>query len=244
MHALPLSSVPLWKDWNGRWVPSSIDTVCPHCARVANLPLERFNFDGLTNSVSAAGKCPACGKVADLWIVRPGNTSDLSKKGCEELYIYPAPQSKREAIMPLDKLSPALARAYVSCLDSFNSGLWTTCAVSCRRALEGLAYAVAGEEAEKEELYFQLRKLPARVDLAEPLLRLVAHLKKGENMAAYVDLERDSNQATALAMVDLLDFTLEYAFAFRERAEALEARLIALEKAEGIVRGRNMPPQP
>lgn len=79
-------------------------------------------------------------------------------------------------------------------------------------------------------LYQQLKKLPDKVDLDAPLLLIVENLRKGGNIAAHFDLEKEPDQATAEAMVDLLDYFMEYIFVLKDRATALEAKLESLGK--------------
>lgn len=232
MHKLPLSSVPQWCNVYGKWAPTSVDTLCPHCSRMVNLPLDGWNDDGARKTLSATGRCPACSKTSDFWIIMPGDARDSSQRGCEALCIYPAPRMKREPIVGLDKLNPALARAYISCLEAYNAGLWTPCAASCRRALEGLVLGLLGDEAGKAPLYQQLKQLPSKVNLADPVLLLIDNLRKGGNIAAHFDLEREPDQHVAEAMIDLLDYFFEYVYVWRERASSLETRIEALGKNE------------
>jgi tRNA A37 threonylcarbamoyladenosine biosynthesis protein TsaE len=87
-----------------------------------------------------------------------------------------------------------------------------------------------GDEAGKAPLYQQLKQLPSKVNLTEPLLLLVDNLRKGGNIAAHFDLEREPDQHVAEAMIDLLDYFFEYIFVLRERASSLEVRIEALGK--------------
>jgi len=183
MTKLPLSSIPRWTPSNSKWVPACIDTFCPHCGRLTNITVSDHLFDFSRNTVSATGRCPACSKESYFWAFGPSPAAGAPPKPCEAIYIYPNPRLKREPIVGSERLNPALARAYTSCLEAYNAGLWTPCAASCRRALESLVVSMLGDDAEKAPLYQQLKQLPEKVDLAKPLMLLVENLRKGGNIS-------------------------------------------------------------
>jgi hypothetical protein len=108
MHDLPLSTVSLWQNWSNLWVPVSVDTLCPHCGRLVNSPLEQHLLDSHRKTVSASGRCPGCNEFADFWVVEPGDGRDSAQRGCKSLHIYPAPRVAREPIVDLNKMNAAL----------------------------------------------------------------------------------------------------------------------------------------
>jgi len=125
-------------------------------------------------------------------------------------------------------MNAALARSYQSALSAYNAGLWPACAQSVRRTLEGLVHSLIKEDQNSGALFQRLKALPEKVDLAEPLLKLADTLRKGGNIASHFDLEKEPDQHVAEAMVDLLDYFMEYVFVLREKATELEKRLDAL----------------
>jgi len=232
MYELSLSTVPSWQNWNNMWVPVCVDTSCPHCGRIVTLPLETLMHDPNRNSVSASSRCPGCRKKCHLWLVEPGDGRDTSKRGSGHLAIYPQPRALRQPIVAADRINPALARAYQSCLEAYNAGLWAACATSCRRTLEGLVKILLGQEHSRDSLVEQLRALPEKVNLAEPLMTLADNLRKGGNIGAHFDLEKEPNQPVAQAMVDLIDYILEYVYVLKDKASDLEERIDALGKQQ------------
>jgi hypothetical protein len=96
--------------------------------------------------------------------------------------------------------------------------------------LEGLVKTLLGEEHSKEPLFQQLKSLPEKVALAEPLILLAENLRKGGNVAAHFDLDKEPDQPVAEAMVDLLDYFMEYVYVLKEKAQELEKRLDSLGK--------------
>jgi hypothetical protein len=231
MYILSLSTVPEWINWDNKWIPKSCDTICPHCGRLVNLPLERHNWDHLRETVSATARCPGCGKTTFFWIVKPGDGRDSTKRGCELLCIYPRPRVTREPIVSPEKLSnTALARAYQSAISAYNAGLWDACATSCRKTLEGLVHSLLPPDKRKGSLFEQLRTLPDNVNLSEPLILIADSLRKGGNIGAHFDLEKSPEQTVAALMLDLLDYFMEYLYVLKEQAQELEKKLDLLGK--------------
>ena len=64
--------------------------------------------------------------------------------------------------------------------------------------------------------------------MTEPLVHVTTSLRKGGNIGAHFNLEREPDQEVAEIMVDLLDYFLEYTFVLKEKAIELEKRLEAL----------------
>jgi hypothetical protein len=85
-----------------------------------------------------------------------------------------------------------------------------------------------GEEASKAPLYQQLKSLPDKVNLAEPLVLLAENLRKGGNIASHFDLDKEPDQHVAEAMIDLLDYFMEYVYVLKGKAQDLEKRLDSL----------------
>lgn len=231
MHILSLSTVPEWINWNNKWIPKSCDTICPHCGRLVNLPLEKHAWDEPRETAAATARCPGCGKSSSFWIVEPGDGRDSSKRGCALLCIYPKPRVIRGPIVPPEQLSnTALARAYQSAINAFNAGLWDACATSCRKTLEGLVHSLLPADKAKGSLFDQLRILPDSVNLSEPLILIADSLRKGGNIGAHFDLEKSPDQTVAGLMLDLLDYFMEYLYVLKEQAKTLEKQLDSLGK--------------
>ena len=87
-----------------------------------------------------------------------------------------------------------------------------------------------GQEHSTEPLFQQLKSLPEKVNLGEPLILLAENLRKGGNIASHFDLEKEPDQPVAEAMVDLLDYFIEYIYVLKEKAQDLEKRLDSLGK--------------
>ena len=179
--------------------------------------------------MAACAVCPGCHETSRFWIIDPGGDRDSSQRGCAYLGIYPKPRIIRKPIVDPDLLnSPALARVYQSAFNAYNSGLWDACATSCRKTLEGLVVELLPEEDRKGKLFDQLKLLPQKVDLAEPLVVLADTIRKGGNLGAHFDLEKEPDQHVSELMLDLLNYFMEYIYVLKEKAKDLEKKIDAL----------------
>ena len=224
---LPLSAVARWTKFGDNWMPVSVDVNCPFCTRLVNLTCGGHHHDRSHETIAMDARCPGCGKTSRLWVLEPGPASDPSRKGCACLWIYPLARAERQPIPEVENMPPALAHVYKATCQAYNAGLWAPCAVSCRRTLEGLVKLLITDAEVKpaSTLADQLKQLPGEVNLAEPLLMLAENVRKGGNLGAHFDLEKEPDQGVAEAMVDLLEYFLEYVYALEQRAIALEDRI-------------------
>jgi len=157
-------------------------------------------------------------------VIGPGDGKDKAQRTCTELCVHPNPTSTREPVVPAGHLpEPALERAYLSAVRAYNVGLWDACATSCRKTLEGIVHSLNPEG--KGPLFQQLKAVFESANLTEPLIHVSESLRKGGNIGAHFDLEREPNQEVAEIMIDLLDYFLEYTFVLKDKARELEKRL-------------------
>lgn len=226
MKSLPIAVIAGWnnKTVPGKWCPTSIDVICPHCGRIVNLRLERHQHDPVRDCISATCRCPACSKSTSVWVIAPGDGKDKAQRSCAELCVHPNPTRPRESIVPTGHMpEPALERAYHSAIRAYNAGLWDACAVSCRKTLEGTVRSLNPDG--KGPLFAQLKAVFESANVMEPLVEVCESLRKGGNIGAHFDLEREPDAEVAEIMIDLLDYFLDYAFVLKDRAKALQQKL-------------------
>ncbi len=227
MYELQLSTVPQWSHQGNSWCPISVDTPCPHCSKLVNFRLGSHQNDPPRKTISASGTCPSCGNVAWFWIVEPGSANDSSQRGCSGLFMFPKARPRRSPALPNGQVEvEALERAYHTAIDAYNAGLWGACATSCRRTLEGIV-ATRYPEA-KPPLFIQLKEVFGSQELLDPLIHLSDTLRKGGNLGAHFDLEKEPDQDVATLMLDLLDFVMDYLYSLKARSAQLEQRLDSL----------------
>jgi hypothetical protein len=229
MHPISLNAVPKWITWNKRWIPISVNTICPYCGMFVNLNFQNQSFDQGRDTISASSVCPSCQKESHFWIIKPRKSVD-PQQSCDLLCIYPIPRLVREPIIEVDKIPQAIASSYLATIASYNASIWIACGVSCRRTLEGLVKDILDNKFTKESLFNQLESLPEKVNLTKPLIHLAESIRKGGNIAAHFDSEKEPDQKVAEAMIDLLEYFIEYVYIFKIKSEELEIRLDSLGK--------------
>lgn len=228
MYRLDPASVVSWAQElpNEAWTrrPGTFDTVCPNCGRVANFQVTDVGTDRPRVTVSMTARCAACGHNVLLW----------SLEGGAELYMRPAPAA-RQPIRGADMMPTAVRRAYQSTINVFNAGEWDATATQTRVTLEGIVHHLLPEEQRGGgPLAQQLRRLAETKteDLARPLLTLSDALRESGNIGAHFDLTRTTDRETADAMLDLMDYLIEYIYTLPEMIEGLNRRVQQLDQDE------------
>lgn len=210
-------------------LPSSVDTTCPFCRRKVNFAIQ-WN-KGLNTAVNyAPSHCPACQRnVKFIQIVDETRTSPIIKG---ELFISPG-SDIRQCLPGIDEnenLQEGLKKAYTSAINVFNAQEWTATSVLCRRVLEGITKSILPAEERSKPLAIQLKELSKNIDLNKPILTLADAIRKGGNLGAHFDLEREPNEEISALMVDLLDYLVEYIFILPERIESLHDKIEKLSE--------------
>ena len=174
-----------------------------------------------------ASRCSACKKSANfLWICDQGK--DASRNTTGELYMWPIPKLIRQPIAGLDDITAfpeVLGRAYASAIRTFNVREWIGSAVLCGRLLEGLLKELLPADIKQRNIADGIKELPKHVKLDEPLIKLADGIRRGRNIGAHFDSEKEPDQETTEMMLDLLDYLIEYLFILPDRVERLHTKL-------------------
>jgi hypothetical protein len=117
----------------------------------------------------------------------------------------------------------AVRQAYQDVIDVYNAGVWSATATMTRRTLEGIVNNLLPEE--KGPLARQLEQLGKTVDLARPLITLSHSVRQGGNIGAHFDLTRTPDRPTSEAMLDLIEYLIEYIYTLPKRIEELDSRI-------------------
>jgi hypothetical protein len=230
MHEISDALVANWSITSHMKLPAAVDLVCPECGRKITFSL---NWGGVNQTLMfTSSRCPACNAppvfiLVDFQEVEVGG----DRKG--QLYIHPSPRVRYpvQGITQIEEFSHDLQRAYSSAINVFNVREWTAAAVLCRRLLEGVAKTLLPEDKRDINLYRQLQSLPDYRDLKAPILTLADAIRKGGNLGAHFDLEKEPNEETVTLMLDLLDYLLEYLFILPERIEHLHSTIDSLSSS-------------
>ena len=144
--------------------------------------------------------------------------------------MFPAGKVRAPSADVLDhtELSEPLKNAYKSAVNVVNSREWNAAAVLCRRLLEGITKSILPPEVQKQSLAKQLAALPNHRDLGKPLLELADAIRKGGNLGAHFDLEKEPDEQVATLMLELCEDLMQYLFALPLRIEELHKKIEAL----------------
>jgi hypothetical protein len=222
VFSLDKGAIRQWtRDTRGMSYPESVDTLCPHCDTLANFATEDVQYDSSRNTTSATATCSACRQGVYLWYV-----------DATDLYIRPAPRTVRKPIVGAELMPAAVRQAYQDTVDVFNAGVWSATATATRRTLEGIVNNLLPDE--KGPLAQQIRELAdsASVDLSQPLITLSNSLRQGGNIGAHFDLERVPDRAVAEAMLELIEYLIEYLYTLPNKIEELDLRIQRLGSQE------------
>ena len=231
MQQVPLTAVDSWTNVRVQsfWVPEVIDTLCPFCSRHSTFTFSSAAVaDTKRKLVEFVSRCPACKESAQFFIMEPGDGRNPADSGCAAIYMYPESRGLRTPRVSSEQLgSDQLFRAYASTLESYNAGIWPAAATTCRRTLEGIAATL--REKRTGNLFQDLEALFEERDFAEPLKSLTHLLRKGGNMGAHFDLEKEPDEEVCTFMLDLLEYFLIFLFRFPGDASRLERSLESLD---------------
>lgn len=212
--------------------PESINIPCPYCDRQVYFQTldhwpQAYVADCDYDCTYTASRCPGCRKMVRFFQVT--KYIDSGEKPNLELYVIPAPNLRRpiDALDSLNNLSEeAMDRTYGAAINAYNMRDWTATAVHCGRVLEGLIRNLLPEDKQKLPLAQLLRMLPDHIDMEKPIVTLMDAIRKGRNIAAHFDAEKEPDEETAAMMLDLIDYIIEYLFVLPGRINKLYDKLL------------------
>lgn len=214
---------------NKHKLPAAVNIVCPFCKRNVHFAI---TWKVALNAVSnyAVISCPSCGgKVRFVYFGSMKEPFDLEKG---ELYSFPDTSARMplKGVSQNDNLSDPLKRAYFSAINVYNTGEWSATATLCRKVLEGITHTLVPNGKANESLATRLQSLPGNVDFNKPVMTIADAIRKGGNLGAHFDLEREPDQEVTTLMIDLLDYLIEYLFVLPYRIELLHDKIEHLKK--------------
>jgi len=227
MYRVPQALVANWSIAARVRYPAAVDLICPSCARKVTFSL---SWGGFNDRLMFCGsRCPACASSPSFILVAFQEVEPGGDK-IGQLFVSPAPKIRQpiEDVAQIEEFSEDLRRAYVSALNVFNTREWTATAVLCRRLLEGITLTMLPEDQRKGTLSRQLKALSEHRDLKKPIETLADAIRKGGNLGAHFDLEREPDEETVSLMIDLLDYLIEYLFILPKRIERLHLTIDSL----------------
>jgi hypothetical protein len=225
MYSLPIEVVTNWVNQQNLWLPDSVDFVCPYCGRQVNFGFPQWRFDQHQSAAITSANCSGCRKKVRFWGIDPVKYGETGGRECAELCMHPTPQLQRQPMAGLDKVPPLIAKAYISAINVYNTKEWNGTAMLTGRTLEGLVKGLMPEGKRERPLAQMLAELPKEIDLTKTLTTLVDGLRKGRNLGAHFDLQRETSEEVARMMVEMLEYFLEYLYILPGQVDELHNRL-------------------
>jgi Domain of unknown function (DUF4145) len=227
---IPKKNIAQHERWEHVLLPISVDTTCSFCRRNVNFSIN-WNQGRNEAVIHTYGHCPAC-RARVRFILIIDDRDQVAKSG--DLFIVPG-SDMRVSLPGLEenvKLQQGLKQAYESAINVFNAREWTATSVLCRRVLEGISKSILPAEKRQKPLARQIEDLAETLDLNKPIVTLGDAIRKGGNLGAHFDLEKEPNAEICELMLDLLDYLIEYAFILPERINSLHDKIEALGTVE------------
>jgi len=232
MYELSNQHIANWRKENGVFVPNAIDVGCPHCTRLVSFAVPTWH-QAVQNIRIAPVRCPGCNDLSIFFLINYRGQVGTLADG-ERLFIDRNPSGKvpMPEILDNEEIGDALKRAYSSTITVFNSGEWNATAVLTRRLLEGITKSLLEEKQQSLPLAKQIELLPTVKDLNAPITTIADAIRKGGNLGAHFDLEKEPNREVAELMVELAEELIEYFFVLPERIQQLHETIEKLGKHE------------
>ncbi|MCG5514765.1 MULTISPECIES: DUF4145 domain-containing protein [unclassified Ectothiorhodospira] len=217
MYQLCDDNVANWRKETTTYFPSAIDLRCPHCRRIVSFEIKRWHSAPHKIWVGPS-RCPGCGSSSLFLLVGfEGKAKTLDGHGRLFIDREPGGRTPLPEILNNDEIGEALRRAYSSAVSVFNSGEWNATAVLTRRLLEGVTKSLLNEEDQKLTLAKQIEKLPSVRDLDAPIITIADAIRKGGNLGAHFDLEKEPDQRVSELMLELAEELIEYFYVLPAR---------------------------
>lgn len=220
IEKVPCNLIARQSSISGFLLASAVDSICPYCKKLVSFTLQDWSGANQLLMFSKS-RCPRCAEYPLFITVNFQRTESSDLAG--ETYIYPDPKV-RMPVSGLDnqeKFTPQLQRAYQAALNVYNASEWVATAVLLRRLLEGITLTLLPDQTTKQGLYQQLKEIPNHVNLQEPILTLADTIRKGGNLGAHFDLEKEPSEDMARMMLELLEYLIEYLFILPEKIKYL-----------------------
>lgn len=229
MHQLPERAVASWVDDGQRSHPAVVGWMCGYCRQNVHFSAGKWR-EIAKNHWHSDAQCPLCHGAVQLFTMNVGTGMKSLCGG--SLYMYPPSQARAPSaeILASSRLADPIKRAYESAVNVVRMREWSAAAMACRRLLEGITKMALPPALQGEVLAKQLEAFPKHVDLGKPLLDLADAVRKGGNLGAHFDLEREPNEEVATMMLDLCEDLIEYLFGLPERIDELHVKLQTLGK--------------
>lgn len=221
MHYINPGTVRRWINWSDFFVPSAVNTVCPHCKKASSLTIEPLAEPDQHKAIISNGYCVLCNERSKIWII--GASRKGSREGCKEIWMLPKPPGTREiSISEGGNLPGGIFNAYKEAVGCFNSGFWRPTVTECNRALEGITQDKFEKEERKNlQITPELKQLK-QYKLFEPILELASAIRLVRYYSAHFHPTKEPDREAATEVLDLTEYLIRYFYVLPFKITELE----------------------
>ena len=213
-----------WTTSNGVSTPDAIGAECPSCGHVVSFRLRGYET-GRRHSYAVETQCPHCSAGVSVILVM-GTSESEKPLHPSAAFISPGYGNRFEKPMYDSDVPAALARAIAATVDAYNAQIYPAAAVQGRRALEGVFTYLVPENMRHRTLAVLIDEVKKKNDLASTLTSLSHSIRKGGNLGAHFDSEREPDEKMARAILELLLYLVSYLYILPKRIKFLEEQLV------------------
>jgi hypothetical protein len=230
MHYIDPATVPHWKEWQEYWIPSSLDTLCPHCNKPVALEVTPSAVDHQLQSLGILGRCPRCSNISKIWLAGIRNRD--TNPGCEQIWMLPKP-TIREIAIQADVLPFPVFDAYREAVGCFNAGFWRAAVTECGRAIEGITQykLLTDEERQKIGLWSEKHSRSEEWEsvvgsaLFKPILLLSKAIRLGRITGPHFNFKGETDKKVAEEVLDLTEYIIRYFYILPLQVMNLESTM-------------------
>lgn len=215
MQEISPSSINYLSSRSNHKYAQSISTFCPFCHERVNFNATNPVEDIHRKTISHSSDCPACRQVVFFWTVSVEEDKII-------VYMFPECKGHRKILFTGSEIPDPIKRSYESTVHAFNSKNYNATAVCSRRTLEGIFKYRLPDDKKNLPLAKAIDQIKNSEDLAKPLNNLSHAIRQGGNLGAHFDMEKEPNEELAEAMVDLLEYLIEYLYTLPNQIERID----------------------
>ncbi|WP_165612551.1 DUF4145 domain-containing protein [Limimaricola pyoseonensis] len=147
--------------------------------------------------------------------------------------LYPEMDSEFKVGALPDSVPAPLRKSLDDAIRAYNARIYGATTTSGRRTLEGIFKYMLPEEQRDTSLYKLIQAAGDNYDFKAPIDRLSNAVRKGGNLGAHFDPDKEADQVMARQTLDLLVYLIEYLYVLPKRIESLENAIEMPEVAIG-----------
>lgn len=201
----------------------AVSTICGFCGKKVVISFPQSVRSGGGGAAATRGRCPDCNEVSDIALFF-AKQNPAEKVVVADVVVFPAAKPRSRIELP-NTFPARLENAIRDTELSFEAGLISPTLTCGRRALEGIFKHIQAEPSKDIKLFDLIENTLKTNEASKPLKDLAHAIRKGGNLGAHFDHEKDPDQESAELILALLEYLVSYFFLMPEKIKHLDAGL-------------------